>query len=70
MSTVDAPLLYTMSMSPVTPECRNVESPMTATVFLRASAPSALSMPCAMPTLAPMHTHESTDSNGGIAPSV
>ena len=32
MITVEVDSLYAMLMSPVTPECINVESPMTATV--------------------------------------
>ena len=40
--TVEMPLLYAMSISPVTPEWQKVESPMTATAFFAASWPRAV----------------------------
>ena len=46
----------TASISGVTPECRNVLSPMTATAGFR----PASAAPFAMPTDAPMQTHDST----------
>ncbi len=56
-----------MFISPVTPEWRNVESPMTATTFPGPSAPSAFSNPWAAPMEAPMQTQRSIESSGGSA---
>ena len=60
--------LYTALISPVTPLCKKVESPITATFLLAPSV--AFLNPCAIPTDAPMHTQVSTAESGGTAPSV
>ena len=54
-------------MSPVTPEWRNVESPMTATTFPAPSGPSAFSIPWAFPIEAPMQMQVSIVVSGGRA---
>ena len=59
-------LAATASISGVTPECRNVLSPMIATAGLRPASEA----PFAMPIEAPMQTHDSTAEYGGSAPSV
>ncbi len=54
-------------MRGVTPEWKNVESPITAAAALR---PKALLKPAIMPMLAPMQRQLSSASRGGSAPSV
>ena len=70
MITVEVDSLYAMLMSPVTPECINVESPMTATVRAAFFSPEALLNPCRPETDAPMQIVVSIACNGAAAPSV
>ena len=48
----------------------NVESPITATQSLIPSLPFAISMPCRVEMLAPIHTVVSMTFNGATAPRV
>ena len=58
-------LFVTITMSGGMPECRNVESPIVATIGL-VSVP-ALAMPTALPMLDPIATVVSIDLSGSIA---
>ena len=66
MTSVMSAFAATASMSGVTPECRNVLSPM----MPMAGRTPASEAPLAMPTDAPMQTHDSMAPYGGSAPSV
>jgi len=73
MMTTEEPPFHTMLSSPVMPEWKKVESPMTDTLrfFLScAASPRAFSMPWAVVTPAPMHTSECSALKGGWMPSV
>ena len=70
MMTVEFVWLYAIFARPVMPECMNVESPITATVFFSASAPRALLNPWRELMEAPMHSVVSIAQSGGVAPNV
>ena len=70
MITVEFVWLYAIFARPVIPECMNVESPITATVFFSASAPKAVLKPWSELIDAPMHSVVSIAQSGGVAPSV
>ena len=64
-------LLTIASMSPVIPEWKKVESPMTAKTFsLRPAISTALRKPMPADTPAPMQMTESVTESGGTIPSV
>ena len=66
--TVEVPLLYTISIKPVTPECKKVESPSTATDCRANSLPRAFSIPCCAEMLAPIQIMLSILSSGLAQP--
>ena len=59
-----------MLARPVMPECINVESPITATVFASPASPDALLNPWIALMDAPMHNVISIAFNGATAPNV
>lgn len=69
-TTVEVPLLYTISIRPVMPEWMNVESPMTASDRRACSFPRAVLKPCSALTDAPIQTQASIIDSGALAPSV
>ena len=71
MLTTIGALLTMASISPVIPEWKKVESPMTAKTFSFLPARStALRKPTPAETLAPMQMTESVTESGGTMPSV
>ena len=70
-STVTLACWYVRLSRPCMPECRKVESPITATTGRgAASVCCALAMPLTMPSDAPIASTVSTELHGGLAPSV
>ena len=59
-----------MFISELTPVCKNVESPITATQFFMKSFPLAFSIPWSVEILAPIQTVVSTTFKGFTAPNV